>query len=72
MNIDEAAIILKEMYDGAPRGEKTTSAMLFGIKYAHELEGVPTTEIVARSGLPKSYEMELNNGKNLARYVEVI
>ena len=72
MDIEEAAVILKEMYDGAPPGEKAISVILFGIKYARELEGVPTTALVARSGVRSSYDIEVNYGKNLATYVKVI
>jgi hypothetical protein len=71
MTIDEAAQYLKEMYCDASRG-KVLSVHLFGIRFASELDGMPLKEIVARAGLPESYDIEVRAGINLAKYVREI
>ncbi len=58
------------MYDGAPPGEEVTSVIFLGTNYVHKLEGVHTTVLVARSGVPESYYIEVNHGRNLVRYVK--
>ena len=56
------------MYDDPATG-KAVSIHLFGIRYAEELGGMPIEEVVARAGLPKSYQTEVRKGMTLARYV---
>ena len=74
---------LEAMYDGAPEGEKVAHIILFGIKYAEELDdaakqaGCPIWKIIKSSGLKKSlnlkkytYTSEINYGMTLAKYVK--
>ena len=71
MTVGEAAAVLKRMYENAPRGEKSTSLHLFGIKYADDLVGLSVEEVVRKSGIPKSYHVEINKGRRLAKYVQI-
>lgn len=71
MTYDEAASILKKMYDGAQRGEQALKIHLFAIKYANEIENLTPAEIAERAGLSRSYGVEINKGRNLAKYVEL-
>ena len=71
METIEAANILLEMYRWAPDGEKVAHIHLFGIKYARELESLSLADVVAHSGLSKSYVTEVNKSINLAKYVSV-
>ena len=71
MTIAEAAEILRDMYDRAPYGEKTTYIRLFGIKYAKELHSLPRRELVELAGIRKSYDTEVYKGMKLANYVEI-
>ena len=71
MTIDEAARILRDMYNSAPDKEQVAHIHLFGIKYAPQLEGLPNTEIVRRAGLPLSYHSEVAKGRRLSKYVVV-
>lgn len=70
-NIDELGGILRRMYDGAPKGEKVANIHLFGIKYASDLRnaGITAGQVVKASGLAASYQVEVNKGMNLAKYV---
>ena len=72
MNSAEIADILREMYYSAPAGEKVAHIHLFGIRYASELESANIGSVVAQAGLQASYVTEVNKGKNLAKYVNVI
>ena len=71
MTIDEAARILRDMYDSAPDKEQVAHVHLFGIKYADQIDGLTKTEIVRRAGLPPSYDVEVGAGRRLAKYVIV-
>jgi 5-methylcytosine-specific restriction protein B len=71
MKIEEAAQILKEMYDTAPEGEKVIRVHLFGIKYADQIANIPCQEIAIRADLKPSYGTEIRKGINLARYVDI-
>ena len=71
MNIDEAAQTLRQMYQNAPDKEQVAHIHLFGIKYAHQLNGLSNTEIVRRAGLPVSYHSEVAKGRRLSKYVVV-
>ena len=46
MTLEEAGRKLREMYDTAPDGEKTTHIHLFGIQYADELHGLTNRAII--------------------------
>lgn len=71
MNIDEAAKILRSAYRRAPERRQMTALHLFGIKYADELASMPLKQLVEMAGIPPSYHVELNNGRNLAEYVNL-
>ena len=75
MDAQELANRLREMYeDGRGRGRAVTMAILFGIRYAGEIEacGASVADIVRRAGMnPKSYGTEVNKGCRLAEYVTV-
>jgi 5-methylcytosine-specific restriction protein B len=77
MTLDELAGILAEMYANADRGETATMVHLFGIRYADEIcrNGGPAAiisrarQLQTESQIPESYQVEINKGVNLARYV---
>ena len=71
MNESELAEMLARIYRGAPTGERVTATLLFGIKYAVELEGLMNTEFVRGAGLPRNYASEIRKGMNLSRYVDL-
>jgi len=70
-SVDELGGILRRMYDGAPKGEKVANIHLFGIKYASDIHdaGLTAGAVVKASGLSTSYQVEVNKGMNLAKYV---
>ena len=68
MTIEEAAEKLKAMYHDPALG-KAVSVHLFGIRYAHEIDGMPLQEIAVRAGISKNYGTEIRKGINLSRYV---
>ena len=57
MTVDEAARILREMYDAGAqgRGLMTTGIHLFGIRYADDLSRLSIKDILSRAGLRPSY-----------------
>ena len=69
MNIHEAARILRNMYNNAPHGEKTTAIRLFGIKYAREISSLRLNDLVKEADIKLSYQTEVSKGIKLARYV---
>ena len=73
MNTAELAEKLRETYEDARRNEATCQVILFGIRYAAELQacGVPLREIVSMSGVSRGYLAELGKGVKLSKYVTV-
>ena len=69
MNIDELAEKLRSMWEAAPEGGKTPMVHLFGIRYAHELEGMDLEAIAELAGRPHSMGTEIRKGRGLAQYV---
>ncbi|MBL7769306.1 MAG: hypothetical protein JNK20_10040 [Flavipsychrobacter sp.] len=69
MTLNQLSSTLKEMYSNAPKKEQVTMVHLFGIKYAEHLQKIGVREVVQQSGLPISYNTEINKGINLAKYV---
>lgn len=67
----ELGNILKEMYANAPKGQQVTMIHLFGIKYADEIrgEGITPKDILTSASMPVSYQVEINKGIGLSRYV---
>ena len=68
MKIDDLGQELKRMYETAPQGEQVVAIHLFGIRYAREI-GSSSRSVVAASGLPQSYAVEVAKGMKLAPYV---
>ena len=71
MTEDEAVRILREMCEKAPRNEKGAYIHIFGIKYAQELAGLSISTVAERATGYKSYEVEINKGIRLAKYVRL-
>lgn len=70
----ELANELKRMYEaGAQRKEQTTMIHLFGIKYAEiiRINGYIPKGILKYAEMPESYQVEINKGIKLAKYVEI-
>ena len=76
MTVDELAQILRRMYDaGRPKGRQVTAIHLFGIKYAYELRhltNVSFRQMCSQVDMSETYSTEINKGRNLAEYVEVV
>ena len=55
------------------RREQTTLVHLFGIKYAEiiKLNGYIPKDILKYAEMPESYQVEINKGIKLAKYVEI-
>lgn len=64
---------LKEMYENAPKGDAVAHIHLFGIKYADEIRNnsYRSANIIAASGLAKSYFAEVDKGIKLSKYVQL-
>ena len=69
MTTDDAAKLLRDMYDNAPRGGKATATHLFGIRHAHEIDPTSLREPVRQAGWKPSYHTELRKMINLAEHV---
>ncbi len=68
MTVEDAGLRLTEAYKGS-RGPKSMAVVLFGIEYAAEIRNLSSTEIVQCASIPPRYDKQLNDGRNLARYV---
>ena len=68
MTEQEAIRRLRELWEHAPPGQKALAPLLFGIKYADELEGHSLQRIAEQSSQP-SYSVEIGYGMKLAEYV---
>ncbi len=71
MDVEELANELKNMSKDAPKGELSAITLLFGIKYARELEGRPLKFLALLAGRGESIATEIYKGKKLARYVDI-
>lgn len=73
MNLDEAARILREMYDSAPRGSKTLAVHQFGIDCGQEIKanGWSPSEIAHRAGLRVTWGPQINDGIKLASHIDL-
>ncbi len=69
MTFDELAEVLRNMWESAPKGDKSLMVHLFGIRYANELEGMDLAALAELAGLSRSMETEIRKGRNLAQYV---
>ena len=74
MTVEELGMVLKNMYENAPSKEQTTMIHLFSVKYAKEIRGNGYTpkEILEVAKMPISYQVEINKGIKLAKYVSVL
>lgn len=74
MTVDEAARILREMYDAGGQGRRlmTTGIHLFGIIYADDLSSLSITDILSRAGMSGKYATEVYKGTRLAAYVKAV
>ena len=68
----ELAGILRNCYQGAPRGDKTLAVQLFAIRYADQLEGVSKTELSGEALNGKNYVATINDAVKLAKHVRII
>lgn len=63
------------IYAQSEHRDTTSMIRLFGIIYAEELKGYQTKELnemAIKAGLPgKTYSVEINKGRKLAKYVEL-
>jgi hypothetical protein len=65
----DLATLLREAREHAPEGEVVVRIHLFGIQYAHELDGVNLRGLVKTAGIPTPYATEIRKGMRLADYV---
>lgn len=78
MTTKQLGSILNKMYH-LENANKVTMILLFGVKYAEEIKAAAANsslnnvvnEIIAASGLPKSYATEIKKAVSLADYVKV-
>ena len=73
MGVIELGSTLREMYQGASKGETVLMVHVFGIKHANEIRdsGTSCQDIANAAGIPESYGVEINKGVNLAKYVQL-
>ena len=73
MTVNELGKILKDMYDDAQRGDQVAMIHLFGVKYADEIRKNEYTpkEILKSVNMHESYQVEINKGIKLSKYVMV-
>lgn len=67
-DVNELAEILKKQYNNAPDKEKVLSIHMFGLKYGEHImagKNIKISQIIALSGLPESYAVEVNKGVNI-------
>ena len=77
MTTKQLGSILNKMYY-SENTNKVTMILLFGVKYAEEIKAAAANsslnsvvkEIIAVSGIPKSYATEIKKAVSLADYVE--
>ena len=74
MDPQDLANVLRGMYDdGKDQRRQVVMSLLFGIRYAGEIEacGASVAEIVRTAGLSKGYGTEVGKGCRPAEYVTV-
>ncbi len=71
MTVLELSTTLRNMYDNAPRGDQAAMIHLFGIKYAKVIRENKYTpkEILLAADMQESYQVEINKGIKLEKYV---
>lgn len=68
---EKYALILKKMYDSAPKGYQMTFVHLFGIKYSKELKKIPLKQIALLATGRESLWVEIGKGMKLHGYVTI-
>lgn len=71
MDIQEAAGLLRQMYDEAAERLTATSVHLFGIKFARDLDKLSSKKVADGAGISRTYFSEIDKGKRLAEYVSI-
>lgn len=71
LSIEELADILEKMYNTPEESGKAMSPIIFGFKYAHviDINRYSIANILSKTSLPKSYEVEIKKGMNAYRAV---
>ena len=73
MTTEEAAGVLKKMYDDGMRTEKGwASIVLFCIRYADDLSSLSFREVLKEAGISTNYHNCSSLGRKLAEYVTVV
>lgn len=70
LSTEELGRGLRAMYEDAPRWDKVSTIILFGIQYADQI-GRWAGEIAIAVGIGDAYGKEVATGKRLARYVTI-
>ena len=72
LSIEELADILEKMYNTPEESGKAMSPIIFGFKYAHviDINRYSIANILSKTSLPKSYEVEIKKGMNAYRAVQ--
>ena len=70
MTLEEAGAILREMHaEGKARRESAVSVILFGFRYAEELESLSLADVIWRAGLGNNYRAQVMHGSTLRKYL---
>ena len=71
MTEHQLGMILKDMYENAPKGFHVAQIHHFGVKYAEVIisNDYKAKDIIRESGLNASYATELSKGIKLSKYV---
>ena len=73
MSTEEAARILKNMYEDGMRTKKGwASIVLFCIKYTDDLTNLSFREVLKEAGISQKYDNCSSLGRKLAEYVTVV
>ena len=71
ITVEEAGDVLRRMHSGALHGEKSISLIIFGVKYADDLEGMTLASVIQKSGIHPTADVEIGYGMKLAQYVQI-
>lgn len=69
MDAKQLGMMLKEVYDNAPRGRSVAMIHLFGIDHSNDILKAGIREVIEEAGIGSSFKAELSKGVNLADYV---
>ena len=68
---EQAGTILRRAHADAPHGEKSIRLILFGVKYAADLERMQLSDVIKKAGLHPSANVEIRYGIKMAKYVQI-